>query len=410
MKIYIKHETVWLCAILITPFIDTINGFFLFVNGVSGVTDSTSIGAVYRILVMVLMCYFIFGKGIRREKFILLLSLTYFPFKAIIQGLIEGAFFSFLSYALKWIYPILLMEGFCAVYRYTPDNGKRCLHMIINFFSWSFAVLLIVEYILGLGRVTYYDAGFKGLFYSTNDISFCLTVGGIYQIFIFFERHSIKHILYSVLNLIALVILAAKSGFAFIAFALVYCIFYKGIIYRKKFMYVGILLVMGVVGVLFIKSQFGLEIQEMMLRYRNMFENSMNKRGTFDGIMTFLTSGRTQRINSFLSRLRETRPIIIHFLTGWIRPDNGTVIEMDFHDLFCQYGFIGLWILGRYYLKIFGKSSGDKKYKLLYLTSMISAVLGGHIISAALSGTVLAVIICFLYTGDMVRNEKYVKI
>lgn len=406
MKILIKYETIWFWMIIITPFVDTINGLLLFANGVSGVTDRVSIGAFYRIIVIMMMLYFVYKKGGCRSSILYIVCLMYFPVKAIMQGLIEGGLFSFLSYALKWIYPILLIEGFCTVYRNNPDKGKEHLNNIMNFFSWSFAALLLLEYCLGWGRETYYDAGFKGFFYSTNDISYCLTVGCIYQIFLFFKRHSIKHIVCIALNLTALIVLAAKSGFVFIVLALVYSLFYSGFFNRKKLMYAGILLILGVVGLTFIGNKFDSEIQEMMLRYRNMYEYSMARRSTFDGILAFLTSGRTPRIERFFEQLENVKPIMIHFFTGWVRPDNGTVIEMDFHDLLCQYGLIGLLILGTYYLKKFWQSKGNKEFKLIYLISMISAALGGHVISAALSGTVLAVITCFLCTGNMVKKEE----
>lgn len=167
----------------------------------------------------------------------------------------------------------------------------------------------------------------------------------------------------------------------------------------RSIVFLGLALLAGIIAGYGMKD----EISNVISRYSEMLMwivGSPSRKSS--GIMAFLTSGRTDRIQDFFSRLWDSRSVFLEFLVGWIKPDNANVIEMDFHDLLCQFGLIGFSILVVMYLRVFKIAlKKEPVYLYLYFLSMVSALLGGHIISAALSGTVLAVVICCLYAeGD----------
>lgn len=411
MKLSFSSKKVWYYIVVLTPIVDTINGYFLYTKGIteaSGATSSASIGTYYRALAILIMLYFSLIKHPSKWNIISVNILMYFPIVSVIKGLIDRAIFSYLSYALKWIYPPLLIIGFFSAYKFDLNTGLDDVKKVLYIFSYSFPFLLIFEYIFELGRLTYYNAGFKGFFYSTNDISFCLIVGFIVGLSDFFGKYSIRGFLISSINFLAIIILGTKSGILFSVISVFIIWLHNSFQNKKKFIYsillLGVAMIIGVVTGYRMRD----EISNILLRYSNMFIGTIGSSpGSFEKVMAFLTSGRTDRIHKFFSQLLYSKNYVLCFLTGWIRPDNATVIEMDFHDLLCQFGLIGFLILTVTYIKVF-KSGIKKKFEYIYIfvLAILSAILGGHIISAALSGTVLAVVICCIYSEKNYKNTN----
>lgn len=108
----------------------------------------------------------------------------------------------------------------------------------------------------------------------------------------------------------------------------------------------------------------------------------------------FATSGRVTRIKNFFSAINNSGNYIINILFGWIIPDNVHVIEMDFHDLICQYGIIGFSVVIAEYVILF---KGCKKrvdpFFAMTAICFIYACLAGHAISGAFSGTALSIVV-----------------
>lgn len=150
----------WL--LLITPIIDTINGLYIQKYGATGL----SIGTIYRLLFML---YVIARICKKKMLFIRFLPLLYFPVIGIIRGASGGGLFGCITYAMKWLLPLILIIYY-GLAKNNKQDIKRCLIRCLEFWSAFVPLSLIVEYLLQVGEVSYYDAGFKGLYYSTKDI------------------------------------------------------------------------------------------------------------------------------------------------------------------------------------------------------------------------------------------------
>lgn len=143
----------------------------------------------------------------------------------------------------------------------------------------------------------------------------------------------------------------------------------------------------------------GQNINDFVNRYTNMWLDSQNGGGFWDSFMNFATSGRTQRIAMSFSQINNGN-YFVNFLFGWIKPDNANVVEMDFNDLFFQYGMVGFSLLVWFYLS-FAHLRSKKAFILKYImiVSIMYAILAGHVISGAFSGTMFAMIY-FLFSEN----------
>lgn len=168
----------WL--LLITPLVDTANGLFLIANGATGL----SLGTFYRIG---LMLYYL-ARGITNKKFFQHLAMVMpILFIGLVKGLKYGGLFGCITYATKWILPIVLICYFSFACK-NKNDIYNCLQHCIDIWAWYVPLSLIIEYKLNLGYITYYDAGFKGLYYSTNDIAFVLVSLYIYVTYRLFQK------------------------------------------------------------------------------------------------------------------------------------------------------------------------------------------------------------------------------
>ncbi len=401
------YKKIFELLILFTPVIDTINGLLLRSNIYISVI---SIGMIFRLLFMGFILRVFIKKGVKKEVSVCLFSLVYFIVVALIWGINDGigALFSYITYAAKWMLPIMIVCCFLILYKDIQRDEKERIKKILDFFSYIFAIFLIVEFLFGIGTKTYYDAGFKGLFYSTNDISYCLTISAIITLFDWFQKNQIKKFVKLIINLAALIILSAKSGFVFIAFSLICFIFY--FIRNKKFVKKILLFFSAICGVIFLYiNMFNNEIDGFFGRYMNMYAYTIEANGfNIDAVLNFLTSGRWLRTVYQLTNFVNMDNFVLPFLFGWIAPDNGTysiVVEMDFFDAFFQYGSIGMLLLIFIYIYFFSIRKKDFFWTFVFFISMMSAMWGGHIISGALSGTYFALCCSAMILGIKV-NER----
>jgi hypothetical protein len=383
MRVKVSWKRIIYILILLSPVVDTINGLYLLRVGATGV----SLGTFYRLVITLLALYIALRKRSTAGQTILLL---YFPFSAVLKSIQDNTLTPYLTYAVKWIYPVLLVYMWKNVFRRTEDTGREYINKIIDFWLWFVPLSLITEYLLKLGYITYYDAGYKGLYYSTNDIAFLLTVLFIYSVSKVLHDSSKKNIIQSLITLIAIVILGTKSCLIFAVVTFVTGILYNSGTYKKLLRNL-IIIAMGILAVVLI-ARYSTQFNNAMIRYSNMWSYSTYG-GKVSTFLNFATSGRTPRINSFFTKLTNNFSVT-KLLFGWITPDNAHVIEMDWHDLLCQYGVIGLAVLVITYLRIFVQYRFSK-YPGVYalIVGMIYTTLSGHIISGALAGTALAVVI-----------------
>lgn len=176
---------------------------------------------------------------------------------------------------------------------------------------------------------------------------------------------------------------------------------------NKEFKRQNLLYIVTIVfcGVLVIGLVMKNEIANVMVRYTNMWSYSQ-KNNLWEHFLMFATSGRTDSIAPFFSQLSNSNMIFIDLLFGWIIPDNAHVIEMDFHDLLCQYGIVGFSSVILVYISFILKCKRRlEPYWFMVIVGLVYAYLAGHVISGALSGTIFAVNFSMLILLNM---QKYV--
>lgn len=361
-----------------TPIIDTINGFFLMKYGATGV----SIGTVYRLILLV---YILFGILCKRKTALVILTIMYFPIIGLIRGLNGEGVFGCFTYAMKWILPIALIMYYGEV-KNDKNKINRYLTKCFEFWSLFVPISLILEYIFGLGYNTYFNAGFKGLYYSTNDIALVLILIFIYSIYHAVNCFNKKMVIASILCFISIIVLSTKSSLFFGILSFFYIVVTSKKIKIKQAISLAIVII--IVGI-FVVYNMGNQINAFFLRYSDMW--TVTESSNFiSHFMAFATSGRSTRISAFFSEI-EHGNVITNLLFGWIYPDNAHVIEMDWHDLMCQYGIIGFTIALVVYLKLFFRCSKKAKpYFYMIILGFIYSILAGHVISGAFSGTVFA--------------------
>ena len=218
-KVNITNVSILYFLLVITPLMDTINGWYVLNHGETGI----SIGTFYRlILLLYIFLYFRFNKN----EMMWLLITTYFPISSAIRAVLGGySFISAFTYGLKWMLPVI----FILLFNHLKDSGKTNFPIrILDIWKYLIPTILIIEYILRIGEKSYFDAGFKGLFYCTNDIGFSLTMMSIYSIYsFFFVSMNVKNVIPLILNIAAILILSTKSCLIFTVITLLLCLLKK---------------------------------------------------------------------------------------------------------------------------------------------------------------------------------------
>lgn len=383
----------WLLAF--TPVLDTINGLFLIKKGATGF----SLGTIYRLFFLI---YLICGIFYYRKNFVKLLPLLYFPIVGFIRGFAGGNLFGCVTYAMKWFFPLALI-----LYYGLRQDDKRTMRDVLgkclDFWSIYVPVSLIVEYLLGIGSFAYYDAGFKGLYYSTNDLALVLIVLFIYSLHKALNSEQRIIIVICLLNFISIIILSTKSSVIFAIVSVgIMVVTSKSMKKRHLLSIIGISLISIAVLSVIMREQ----ISNFILRYSTMWNNTSN-----DNLLThffsFATSGRTDRIDDFMGAISDGNNFFSNILFGWIYPDNAHVIEMDWHDSLCQYGVIGfLIIIVEYFTLIIKCKVKVQPYVYIVAVCFVYSILAGHVINGAFSGTAFAIVFSILLLDSQSKKES----
>lgn len=384
--------------IIITPFIDNVNGAFVLKYGGDGV----SIGTFYRMLIILLMVYILLEYELKIKYAVWIFFTLYFPVNCLLRyDFYSLSLASSISYGIKWIFPVIMIAGLGEMQRLS--NKRLCISILD---IWSFVIpgFLIAEFLLGLGEKSYWDAGFRGLYFSINDLGFSLTVMMLYSLYrLIIVEVNLKYVLATAVNFIAIIILATKSCLLFSVIALIYFMILKVCSDFKK----AVICIM-LMSVLFVLLCYIMDekIIEMTDRYTLFYEQSDMSNSALFNVMSFLTSARVLRIEDVWHEL-SFDSLIIGLLFGWKPPYNGGAIEMDWLDAFFQHGLVGILILGGYCYSLFFKVRDYKKpWMFMLIVAMICSFFSGHVLNGALSSTVLAVLVQCAFTSRITSEGK----
>lgn len=377
----INSYSILFFLLVITPVMDTINGWYVLGHGETGI----SIGTFYRLVILVfIFIAFRFSK----DDWIWLIIFMYFPISAVIKTLAaDASFISAFTYSLKWVLPIIYILLFARLRGHDRLNVPK---KILDIWKYVIPCLLIVEYIADMGKATYYDAGFKGYFYCANDIGFSLTMMTIYSLYEFMiVKMSVKSSIPILLNFIAIIILSTKSCILFAGITLVY--FMVKMFKKEPKRIIPITTAILCVFMLVLYNMHD-NLMRMVGRYLNFYQQTTSTDVSLFNIMGFLTSARTYRIPEVVEDLIAS-PSVGKIMFGWKFPVFTGAIEMDWLDAFFQYGVIGLVVIVTFYFKIIFAPKFQEPYGYMLIIAVICACFSGHVLNGALPCTVFSVVV-----------------
>lgn len=410
LKKYNDLEKIIIAIFIASILIDNINGALMLYLGTSLVT----FGQIIRIFFVLFFGYLViinveirdeYEK--RRKFFFIPLLLFVLPFVFFIRhGAIKGLYMDLL-YAVKLLFPILIIVALKSVI----DNKKvsrRVIDKIFQIYSILVPLTLIVPLLLGVGFSSYeLGGGYKGFYYSNNEINVVLICTFIYCVANLFQNRNRKNLILTLINLFALLLIGSKTSIiVFVTVLMVYLIKIMKKNPKKGIKCFGIgVLASLVVGFLF--KDFLIDMFARMHYYYISFKNSG---GTF---LDFLTSGRSDRIiPAFEKNVVNARFGILNFLFGigrYSQIDNynlATLMEMDFFDVFNWYGIIVAVSVMYFYCFIFYKARFDKSkfgFKLMFILITLFSFIAGHVWFSALAGSALALVcVALLNEGEKV--------
>ncbi|MDK0864090.1 O-antigen ligase family protein [Clostridium perfringens] len=392
----VLEEKMLIVLMLITPFIDLLNGFFEFV-----LNTNLSPGVIIRSIILLIIIYFyVKQEKINFIKFIFIVCIFLFQI-LIISFYNDFNILNEISFISKIYYNLFLMflTGYVLSRKDIDYNiyfdcfSKVCIIVTLS---------LIITRIFGVGMSSYGAAGgYKGLYMGTNDLTAVLVMTFPFILYKIFTKDS--NITYTIVALLAalnMIMIGTKTAIIFliiISLFFFYNIFFKNI-NLKSF----IILIMFFITFLIVFDKYLLDIFKNTILQRQIYfmkENDLISYLLSDRNMTLITSFRfwcSSLINIILGvGFNNGSAFIESFLNGH------TMIEMDLIDILYFYGIV-LFIMVAYLLikalikaikvLFIKKELNFKLIAFIYIVAFIMSFLGGHVLLSPLAGVYFAII------------------
>lgn len=379
----------------VLPIIDSINGI-LVTNGLF------SIGTVYKAVVLGLLILFSFAKKniSRTLAFGGLIVVAYIALSVGLNVLLFSGRLLDASYPIKLMFNALFLALLLNCARAELISGKT-IYTILNYNAWLMIAVILTPYILGTGYTIYTGGiGYKGFFYSQNELSISLLILFYFCLYKLSRRFSGIQ-LGQVLG-IAICVLLMSNKTSIIGVAAGVVLFMVEFLIRCKSKYKWLIFVPITVALLLAKDFLYDLIADFVKRQSHLHE-------LYDGsLLDTLVSGRSFKLESAWQQLIGGSAPLLRFLIG-----NGfcstVLVEMDFFDLFFYLGLIGVASLTAVLVWFFVKSrknfkaDGTLMRPVGYLMTMGFAFLAGHTLFMATSGCYFVLFLCFCL---MYKPEK----
>jgi len=390
----IKIDKIFIAFLCFTGVIDLINGLVI------SITDSTyiTVGKLIRPIFLLVIALTIIKAKNKKDLIILtVISIyfigdniaTYFFYKEI------GVLFSDLINVSK----LLMLVGIIIAGKVLIEEKKITkadLNRILVINLRVISISLIICKIFNLGESAYVnDIGFKGYFYSNNELSIVLSLMLMYccdsiYINIIKGNKISKWLFWDFISvLVVLLLIGAKTSFIVtVVTLLIYIIrVFKKINFFNNIKVISIISISSIVAIFIFSILFNKEINEVFNKLLFQFQNR--------DMMSFVLSDR----NLHWQNMKETyiygNNNLIDYLVGFRRyPVNGTTfinIELDAHAIYFNFGIIGLIITTVFFIKIF--ISTKKKFILIYpfVIYILFSITAGHVFFGAFAGTIFAI-------------------
>lgn len=399
----------------IFPIIDFFNGLFISYN------LSLPIGIVYRIFCFIYLIVCIVYAGFEKKTYTILT--VFFIFACMMILLIQTVVLQN-SVIMMFKDIIVFIKFFLWVlipyFIYQRREKFKQIHYDGVFIATSlfFALGLLIPYALGIGNQAYEnsDAGYKGFFFATNDMTIAFMISATFTGWSFIksltEKAKKKSIGLAVLYLsilICLILLGTKTGILYeVIFTLGMLSYFlfkqKGVqlSYRiTTFVITGIsIIVLLVIGKDFIVSAVSGTFDRIVYFYH-----------LYDGdLVRLLTSSRSDFLRGGLEEFASNKNSILIPVIGFgfeyrlIHFGRIGLIEMDFFDGLFALGLFGVFVtttLIVYFLVLSLRKRNRSINTIAFLLFLFYSFTAGHVMFSALSSTLLG-----LVCGGIILNQR----
>lgn len=371
----------------VLPIVDSLNGLFI-QNGLP------SVGSAYKLATLGLLCWFVLRSRCWNLPILVAVavSLGYLAFSIGLNLLLGGRLHT-PGHAVKLAFNILTFGALCCLWKGKRLSGDAIFRILRNA-AWLMAGMLLIPWVLGLGNSFYAGGlGYKGFFYSGNELSVSLLI--LFFFCLFRVSRQGGNILQLILITGCLLLLSTKSAIAaallgYGALGAEY-ILRKGKENRRLLIGAGAGLLLG--GGLLIRP-----VAAFWRRQQYLFS-------LYGGnILATVLSGRNFLLEGAWGYFLERHTAVRFFFgNGFCSPH---LVEMDFLDLFFYLGILGALAITGFFLWFFlgclkhCRSDGTILRPLGFLTVLGFAFLAGHTLFMAMSGCYFVLFCCFLLMYD----------
>lgn len=398
-----KPAVIYIFLLIILPIMDSLNGLL---NG-GGNENGISLGIIYRVVIVSFSLIYWCLYGINKRAFLYLLVVLVYLLISVLGSTNYGSTYIILMF--KLILPIIIIETIRTLYYKGKINAKT-IEFIMNCWLFLFPLTMLIPYFLGIGFSTYgnssdvnqqVQAGFKGLYYAQNDISYVIDILYLYVTNKVTKNPKIIYIVEYVMVLVVSLIMGLKGNYLIIAGVTIYYVLKneknsKSKLQKLFFLFI---VVAGIIGIL---SFFMSDLNSIIQRWQYFYNKN--------GFLSFFTSTRSDRVAPTYDWLFSSSGIRgLLFGTGY----NYTVmipifkfVEMDIFDILFQLGLLGVLLIYGYYFSIYLKNKHVVFYSGAFLLTILISTLSGHVFETALSGVFFAIVCSGLITNSNKSEGK----
>ena len=386
-RLSLNVETLILLLFAALPVVDSVNGI-LIDKGLP------SVGPIYKILLLGVLAILVLRSGELTPGLWVtaICSVAYILFSVAVNVLLLDGTLPSLDFPVKLSFNVLQLVLLLSCHRAGYLTG-RTLDRIFHISTWLMCALLLIPYVLGLGNAIYKGGiGYKGFFFSNNELSVVLLILFYYSLY----RATVT---FSALNVIQLggiavcvLLLNTKSGM--IACALGVALFLVEYLRKPGAPFKGLLVATIAIGLVVAKDF-------IMEQVASFMERQMYLHRLYGGsVLETLVSGRFGLLEKAWKGFMSHPGWVVQLIIG-----NGfcakTLVEMDFVDLFFYLGIFGSLAAAIALVVIFVKSlpnfrkDGTWMRPFGYLLVAGFSFLAGHTLFMATSGCYFVLMLCY---------------
>ena len=399
--------------------IDLINGILL--NSFGGEMP-LSFGQLVRGIFTILLLFDIIASRIlnNNKHIIYLLFIT--PVTMILYCFRDGTFKALpleLVALIKPLFFLLLLNQVVQNFKYFNKHLNKIIIANLLFYSGT----IILSYVLGIGinaYSTYYDAN-KSFFYASNTtavIGFSFSIYFTYQL-----KYGLTNLFFLILALTALFISGSMIVLVyplfllyFLAYKIINKTFYKLITTTIMILAVVLFITGALNSIMFIDNALFLRYQDRALHSINYFDKHSTINITPLRWYSYVSANRALRANTGLNNImNEPSSMVIGYGNAMRSEKVGedyagrTGSEMDFIDIFLDYGIIGFLLIYipilRTIFPLIWRLSTTMNAMMIYFIFLYSS-LAGHVITAPMGGALFALFLGLEYGKLSAENNS----